>query len=128
MGIALFSRTLLRAWWRLPAALSAFSANANDVPAVASFVPHDTHKQVNQALAIFATPMVALRNPHQSSPFTVSCPAPRRGRWLDEHTWADDFERVLPAGVACEFTLRGAIGGAHFRRGTATAYRRTGAG
>jgi hypothetical protein len=34
-------------------------------------------------------------------------PAQKKGRvrWIDEKNWAYDFERDLPAGVSCEFTL-----------------------
>ena len=73
---------------------------------LATFSPQGTVKGVRQATARFDAPMVALGDPRAPLPFTVECPVAGSGKWLDEHTWAYDFERDLPGATRCAFTLR----------------------
>src|SRR5438067_13317823 len=40
------------------------------------------------------------------SPFQIDCEQHGSERWVDSRTWAYDFDRDLPAGVECTFTLR----------------------
>ncbi|MET0263999.1 MAG: MG2 domain-containing protein [Duganella sp.] len=49
--------------------------------------------------------MVPLGDMRLSDPFSVDCAQPGKGRWIDGSNWSYDFERDLPAGVACSFTL-----------------------
>jgi len=72
---------------------------------VDSFSPQGEVKQVRQAAAVFAAPMVAFGDPRLADPFEVDCPVPGTGRWVDGRRWVWDFERDLPAGVRCRFSL-----------------------
>ncbi|HZP92265.1 MAG TPA: MG2 domain-containing protein [Burkholderiales bacterium] len=69
------------------------------------FSPQGEAKGVRQARARFSAPMVALGDPRLPEPFAVDCNVPGSGRWVDTRNWAYDFERDLPAGVRCTFTL-----------------------
>jgi hypothetical protein len=73
------------------------------------FAPQGSAKQIRQASARFGTPMVALGDARLASPFEVDCGEPGRGRWSDPQSWVFDFERDLPAGVACRFSLRAGV-------------------
>ena len=79
---------------------------------VALFSPSGTVKAVRQVRAQFATPMVPFGDMGLPAPFAIDCgkaePAvvAGAGRWADERNWNYDFERDLPAGVACSFTLK----------------------
>ncbi|MBB5369236.1 MULTISPECIES: MG2 domain-containing protein [unclassified Janthinobacterium] len=79
---------------------------------VAVFSPTGTVKAVRQVRAQFGTPMVPFGDMALADPFTVDCGVAQstvvagKGRWADERNWSYDFERDLPAGVACTFTLR----------------------
>ncbi len=73
---------------------------------VESFSPQGEVKQVRQAVAVFAAPMVAFGDPRLPDPFKVDCPVPGTGRWVDTRRWVWDFERDLPGGVRCRFSLR----------------------
>ena len=68
-----------------------------------SFSPEGTVKQVRQVAARFSVAMVALGDPRPSAPFSIDCAEPGTGRWVDGRHWVFDFERDLPAGVACAF-------------------------
>lgn len=90
--------------------LAGLAGLAAAVPArasrVESFSPQGEVKQVRQAAAVFAEPMVAFGDPRLADPFQVDCPVPGTGRWVDARRWVWDFERDLPAGVRCRFALR----------------------
>ncbi|MEG0884131.1 MAG: alpha-2-macroglobulin, partial [Janthinobacterium sp.] len=79
---------------------------------VSLFSPSGTVKAVRQVRAQFATPMVPFGDMGLPAPFAIDCgkaePAvvAGAGRWADERNWNYDFERDLPAGVACSFTLK----------------------
>ncbi len=78
--------------------------SATGAPQIEVFSPVGTHKSVQQVSARFATPMVVLGSRTALIPFVIDCAAAGSGRWLDEQAWVFDFERPLPAGVACTFT------------------------
>ncbi|HWW69577.1 MAG TPA: hypothetical protein VN089_06545, partial [Duganella sp.] len=73
---------------------------------VTSFSPTGTVKGVRQVAARFSAPMVPLGDMRLTDPFTVDCPEPGKGRWIDGQNWSYDFARDLPAGVACRFTVK----------------------
>ncbi|MDR3394744.1 MAG: MG2 domain-containing protein [Parasulfuritortus sp.] len=72
---------------------------------VESFSPQGEVKGVRQVSARFDVDMVPLGDPRLADPFTVDCPAKGKGRWVDNRNWVYDFDKDLPAGVACRFTL-----------------------
>jgi alpha-2-macroglobulin len=74
--------------------------------AIEVFSPEGETKQVRQVTARFSTPMVTLGDPRLPDPFERTCPAPGNGRWADARNWVYDFDRDLPAGIRCAFTLR----------------------
>ena len=82
---------------------------------VSLFSPSGTVKAVRQVRAQFATPMVPFGDMGLAAPFAIDCgktePAvvAGAGRWADERNWNYDFERDLPAGVACSFTLKAGL-------------------
>jgi len=73
---------------------------------VVSFSPQGTLKAVRQVVARFSTDMVALGDPRLADPFTITCNAPGRGRWVDTRSWAYDFADDLPAGLSCTFQVK----------------------
>ncbi|HEX7985020.1 MAG TPA: MG2 domain-containing protein, partial [Duganella sp.] len=73
---------------------------------VTSFSPTGTVKGVRQVAARFSAPMVPLGDMRLTDPFTVDCPEPGKGRWIDGQNWSYDFARDLPAGVTCHFTVK----------------------
>jgi uncharacterized protein YfaS (alpha-2-macroglobulin family) len=79
--------------------LSAFAAS------VVQFSPQGKVKGVRQATARFSAPIVALGDPRLPDPFKVDCAVAGHGRWADGRNWVYDFERDLPAGLNCRFTL-----------------------
>ena len=91
---------------RLVTTLLGCAATLAAAQPVEQFSPQGTVKDVRQASARFAAPMVPFGDPRELDPFTVDCPAKGRGRWADMKNWVYDFERDLPAGVRCAFTLR----------------------
>ena len=82
-------------------ALSQTSLNA--------FSPAGTVKGVRQVQARFSAQMVPFGDLRLEDPFTIDCPEQGKGRWIDGSNWSYDFERDLPAGVACTFTLKPAL-------------------
>lgn len=70
------------------------------------FTPQGPVKQVRQAVAVFSAPMVPFGDLRAvAPPFSVACPIAGSGRWVDTRTWAYDFEKDLPGGIGCSFTL-----------------------
>ncbi len=82
-----------------------FAGNVNGA-GVELFSPEGTVKDVRQVTARFTEQMVAFGDPRLSDPFDVQCPEKGKGRWIDGKSWSYDFEKDLPAGVACSFTLK----------------------
>lgn len=89
--------------WILPSL--ALAANVTGLQ-VESFSPQGTVKSVRQVTARFSAPMVALGEPRLPPPFDLDCEQPGTGRWADPRTWVLDFDRDLPAGIRCRFTLK----------------------
>ena len=73
---------------------------------ITAFSPTGTVKGVRQVTARFSGQMVPLGDMRLDDPFTVDCAEPGKGRWIDGSNWSYDFERDLPAGVACSFTVK----------------------
>ena len=78
-------------------------------PSVVVFSPQHTVKDVRQVRASFSDQMVPFGDPRLVEPFTLSCAEPGSGRWADGKNWVYDFERKLPAGVRCTFTLKSGL-------------------
>ncbi len=81
-------------------------AFSGEVPRIEIFSPEGTIKNVRQATAKFSEQMVPFGNPGLSDPFNIQCVEKGNGRWVDGRTWSYDFERDLPAGISCIFTLK----------------------
>src|SRR5882724_10297073 len=73
---------------------------------VESFSPQGTVKGVRQVVARFSDQMVPFGDLEMARPFTAACLPERNGAWVDGRNWSYDFERDLPAGVNCSFTLK----------------------
>jgi len=74
---------------------------------VESFSPQGVARGVRQVAARFSEPMVALGDPRSAAdPFEIDCPAKGASRWADVRSWVYTFEKDLPAGLRCRFTLR----------------------
>ncbi|HZP88880.1 MAG TPA: MG2 domain-containing protein [Burkholderiales bacterium] len=73
---------------------------------VEMFSPQGEVKSVRQATARFSAPMVAFGDPRLVDPMTIDCPEGGAGRWADTRTWVYDFERDLPGGVRCSFSVK----------------------
>lgn len=86
--------------------LFAFCAFAAEPPQVEMFSPQGGVKDVRQAVARFADQMVSFGDPRLEDPFVVQCGVTGKGRWIDGRTWSYDFDKDLPAGLVCEFTLK----------------------
>ncbi len=73
---------------------------------IESFSPLGEVKGVRQVSVRFTHEMVPLGDPRLSEPFNIDCAEKGSGRWVDGRNWVYDFERDLPAGVRCTFTLK----------------------
>lgn len=82
------------------------SGLAEERARVAVFSPQGAVKKVRQVSVRFPEQMVAFGDPRAEDPFEIICPEKGRGRWADSRNWVYDFDRDLPAGVNCGFTLR----------------------
>ncbi len=87
------------------AMLAGFTGNARGA-SVELFSPEGTVKDIRQVTARFTDQMVAFGDPRTADPFTVHCSEKGKGRWIDGKNWSFDFDRALPAGVGCTFTLK----------------------
>ena len=74
------------------------------------FSPQGTTKGVRQASARFSEQMVSFGNPTLADPFDINCSGigniAGKGRWADGKNWEYDFDKDLPAGIKCDFTLK----------------------
>jgi hypothetical protein len=86
--------------------VSLYLTTAGHTARVELFSPQATVKAVRQATARFSETMVAFGDPRLEDPFLIQCPEKGKGRWLDGRTWVYDFEKDLPAGLACTFQLK----------------------
>ena len=59
----------------------------------------------------FSAAMVPLGNPRAAAPLDISCPVPGKGRWIDQQIYVHEFDRALPGGLTCSFTLRADLKG-----------------
>ena len=75
-------------------------------PRIEAFSPRGVVKQVRQVQVRFSEQMVSFGDPGVVSPFEIQCPEKGRPAWVDGLNWVYDFERLLPAGIQCEFQLR----------------------
>lgn len=80
--------------------------HAEEGARVEMFSPRGTVKEVRQVKARFSEQMVPFGEPRLTEPFDINCPEKGQSRWIDGKNWSYDFSRDLPAGIACEFTLK----------------------
>ena len=73
------------------------------------FAPQGVVKEIRQVTARFSEPMVSFGDPQLGDPFDIRCAEKGSGRWIDSRSWSYDFERNLPGGVACRFTLKAGV-------------------
>ena len=64
---------------------------------------------MRQVTARFARPMVPFGDPREVDPFAIDCVEKGKGRWADMKNWVYDFDRDVPAGVRCSFTLKAGL-------------------
>jgi uncharacterized protein YfaS (alpha-2-macroglobulin family) len=86
-------------------ALASISAGTS-AQTVEFFSPQGTVKGVRQVTARFSAPMVPFGDPREVDPFAIDCIEKGKGRWADPKNWVYDFDRDLPAGVRCSFTVK----------------------
>jgi alpha-2-macroglobulin len=70
------------------------------------FSPQGYVKNVRQVAVRFSAPMTRMGDPRLASPFAIDCAAKGAGRWADDRNWVYDFDRDLPGGLRCTFTLK----------------------
>ena len=100
------NKTLITSLWLFLLALPVFAgADAR----VEFFSPQGAVKDVRQVSVRFSEPVAPFGDPRIVEPFAVSCPEKGTGRWADSRNWVYDFERNIPAGVRCTFTLKPGI-------------------
>jgi uncharacterized protein YfaS (alpha-2-macroglobulin family) len=95
----------------LPLVFSLFSSlcithAAEEGARVEAFSPRGTVKGVRQVKVRFSEQMVPFGEPRLAEPFDINCPERGQSRWIDGKNWSYDFNRDIPAGVVCEFTLK----------------------
>ena len=84
-------------------------ASAQGDPHVEIFSPQGVIKGVRQVTARFSEQIVPFGDPRLVEPFDIKCPEKGQTRWADGKNWIYDFDRDLPAGVECEFTLKAGL-------------------
>lgn len=97
-------RNLLK--WSLSVALVLSGPAVLASTVVDSFSPQGTVKGVRQVRVHFSEQIVAFGDMHLPDPFEPTCTEKGTGRWVDGKNWSYDFERDLPAGVNCSFSLK----------------------
>ena len=70
------------------------------------FSPQGEVKGVRQVAVRFSEPMVPFGDPRLTEPFDIDCPEKGSSRWADQKNWVFDFDRDLPAGVRCTFSVK----------------------
>jgi len=99
----------------------AAAAGAVQAFTVDRFTPQGEVARVNQVHARFSEDMVAFGAQDLPAPFEPQCAEPGRGRWLNAREWVYQFERSLPPGTDCRFSLKPdlrALAGSAARGGT----------
>lgn len=100
-------RRLLPAALALGAALLLPAPSASAAAAsVQTFSPQGEVQRIRQVRARFSEAMIKFGDPKAASPFDADCAVAGTARWADEKNWVYDFERDLPPGTRCSFTLR----------------------
>jgi uncharacterized protein YfaS (alpha-2-macroglobulin family) len=84
----------------------AATGDASARTVVREFSPQGEVQNVRQARATFSAPMVDFGDPKLAGPFDVQCTAPGSGRWVNDRTWAYDFNADVGPGVRCNFSLK----------------------
>lgn len=84
---------------------AAQAANAS----VLSFSPQGDVQRIRQVRARFSESMIKFGDPKAASPFDADCAVSGTARWVDDKNWVYDFERDLPPGTRCSFSLRGDV-------------------
>src|SRR5687767_12573301 len=79
---------------------------AGQAAEVEVFSPQGEVKGVRQVAARFSKPMAAFGDPRLADPFDIACAEKGTSRWADAKNWVFDFERELPAGVRCTFSVK----------------------
>ncbi|HTF99011.1 MAG TPA: Ig-like domain-containing protein [Nitrospirota bacterium] len=87
----------------------AVPAFAGSPAAVEMFSPQGTVKNVRQVQVRFSEQMVPFGDPRLVEPFDIKCPGTGRARWADGKNWIYDFDKDLPAGEVCEFTVKAGL-------------------
>ena len=82
------------------------TTNTDEAARIILFTPQGEVKGVRQVQARFSEQIVPFGAVTQVEPFDVSCPEKGGGRWADGKNWIYDFDRDLPAGIVCQFTLK----------------------
>ena len=85
------------------------TASAQESPRVEIFSPQGIIKGVRQVTARFSEQIVSFGDPRLVEPFDIKCPEKGQARWADGKNWIYDFDRDVPAGVKCEFTLKAGL-------------------
>ena len=85
--------------------MASHAAHAGDA-GIELFSPEGEVKAVRQVTVRFSESMVPFGDPRQLDPFDIDCVENGSGRWADDRNWVYDFDRDLPAGVRCGFTIR----------------------
>lgn len=93
-------------WAALLLALAPVAASSDTSPQVTMATPGIAGGAVERFTVRFSEPMVPLGDPRAAGPFAVTCPVGGTGRWIDQTTYVHEFDRPLPGGIACQFTLR----------------------
>ncbi|HWR58355.1 MAG TPA: MG2 domain-containing protein, partial [Thermodesulfovibrionales bacterium] len=81
-------------------------ACAGDDALVEMFSPKGTVKGVRQVSVRFSEQMVPFGDPRLVEPFDIACPEKGKARWADGKNWIYDFDKDIPAGVVCKFSLK----------------------
>jgi hypothetical protein len=86
--------------------LSLSSIFSQTPPQVEFFSPQNTVKNIRQVAVRFSEAMVPFGSPRmESQVFDIDCSEKGSARWADER----NFERDLPAGVRCEFSVKAGL-------------------
>lgn len=81
--------------------------HGGDGPRIEKFSPQGVIKGIRQVSVRFSEAIVPLGDPRAAAdPFAFQCPGKGTGRWVDDRNWVLDFEKDLPAGIQCEFSLQ----------------------
>jgi len=73
---------------------------------ITRFSPPDAAAGQTQVSAAFSHPVVTFGDAQQPAPFDIQCPVKGESVWLNTQLWAYNFEKPLPPGVECQFTVR----------------------